>query len=260
MRAFPSLRLAWGLAVALALPGGMSAARAEWQWAVTPYFWAPDVTVDATLNEMDIGSTIEFASILDKADAAAILNFEGRKGRAGFFADAVYLSLADGPAPSGNPAVPAGTNVSAELDQLIAEAGGIFRLAGGAGSGLDLLFGARVIDLEVDARLDFPDPGPPADRVRTRDDQLLDVFGGLRYGGAISERWVWSLRGDVGAGDTDLTWQGILLFGLKLGKDLDNVLFLGYRHLAYEFEVHGSGITALDLRFTGPAVGFRFGF
>ena len=89
---------------------------------------------------------------------------------------------------------------------------------------------------------------------------LLDGFVGLRFGQDMSDRWLWSIRGDVGAGDTDLTWQGVLNFGLKLGEDRGNILFFGYRHLSYEIEEGNNGITERELEFSGPMIGFSFGF
>ncbi len=85
-------------------------------------------------------------------------------------------------------------------------------------------------------------------------------FVGLRYRDDISDRWLWSIRGDVGAGDTDLTWQGVLTLGAKLGEKRNKTLYFGYRHLAYEAEEGTSGITKRELNFSGPAVGFGFSF
>ena len=173
--------------------------------------------------------------------------------------DIVYLSLSDDQTRSGGPVIPAGTTIEAEMDQLIGELGGIYRLTGDDRR-LDLLFGARVMDVSIDVSLDFPSMSGIADRSRSSDETLLDGFIGLRYSQDISDRWLWSIRGDVGAGDTDLTWQGVLNFGVNFGKERGQTLFFGYRHLAYEVEEGNSGITEREIAFSGPEVGYSFSF
>ncbi len=229
----------------------------EWKWEIAPYVWFTDVGVDVSLNETDIvATTIDFGDIIDKADLGALVHFEGRKGRWGLFADVVYLSLSDDQTLSGG--IFAGTMIESEMDQLIGEVGGIYRLTGDD-RGLDLLFGARVMDVSIDVSLDFPAAGP-TDRSRSSDETLFDGFIGLRYSQDISDRWLWSIRGDVGAGDTDLTWQGVLNLGVNFGKERGQTLFFGYRHLAYEAEEGNNGITERQLDFSGPEVGYRFSF
>ena len=57
-----------------------------------------------------------------------------------------------------------------------------------------------------------------------------------------------------------MTWQGVLTFGVKLGKDYNKTLYLGYRHLVYEFDEGTIGITGRELEFSGPAIGFGFSY
>jgi hypothetical protein len=59
----------------------------------------------------------------------------------------------------------AGTTVESEMDQIIGEVGGIYRL-NGDDRGLDLLFGARVLDVSIDVSFDFPSMSGLADRSR----------------------------------------------------------------------------------------------
>jgi len=241
----------------IAAPG---AHAGEWEWEIVPYAWLSDVGVDVSLNESDIAdTTVDFSDIIDKADFGALLHFEGRKGRGGLFVDVVYLALSDDQTRSGDALIPAGTMIDSELDQLVGEAGGIYRLTGDE-RGLELLYGVRVMELSLGIDIDFPEGSLIEDRSRSSDETMLDGILGLRYGADISERWLWSIRGDIGAGDTDLTWQGVLTFGAKLGKKGNKTLYLGYRHLAWELKEGTNGITDRKLKFTGPAVGFGFSF
>ena len=246
--------------VVIVLVGAPGAHASDWEWEITPYAWMPDIGVDVSLNETDIAdTTIDFSDIIDKATFGALVHFEGRKGRAGLFVDVVYLALSDDKPVSGHLLIPDGTRLDSDLDLLLGEAGGIYRLTGDE-QGLDLLYGIRVMDAPLDISLDFPEGSLIEDRSRSSDETLLDGFLGLRYGADISDRWLWSIRGDVGAGDTDLTWQGALTFGVQFGKKRDKTLYFGYRYLAYEFEEGTDGITDRDIELLGPAVGFGFGF
>ena len=250
-------RLVVILVVAL---GTLQGARAdEWKWEVIPFLWAPDVGVDVSLNETDISPTVDFGEILERTDIGALVNFAGRKGRGGFFVDVVYLSVSDDRTNPGGGLIPAGTRSDAEYDQLVGEVGGVYRLTGDE-QGLDLIFGARLLEVSLDLGIDFPDTSILPDRTRSGDASLLDGFAGLRYRGDISERWHWSIRGDVGAGDTDLTWLGALTFGAKLGKSGNKTLYLGYRHLAYEFDRGSKPIKEFEVELSGPGVGFGFSF
>jgi hypothetical protein len=247
--------------VVVFLAGAPGAHAGEWEWEIAPYVWMADVGVDISLNETDIvDTTIDFSDILDNAEFGALLHFEGRKGRGGMFADVVYLALNHDLTTAGRLIIPDGTRLDTDYAQFTGEAGGIYKLTGDE-QGLDLLFGLRVMDVTIDLDLDFPDGSLIEDRTRSRDETLLDGFVGLRFGQGISDRWQWSIRGDVGAGESDLTWNGVLTFGVKFGKDRDKTLYLGYRHLAYEIEeANMEGIKDRDIEFTGPAVGFGFKF
>ena len=70
----------------------------------------------------------------------------------------------------------------------------------------------------------------------------------------FAERWDVSVYGDVGAGDSDLTWQLATLVGLHW--DVWGVA-AGYRILDYEFE---SGSDNMDVAFEGLLIGVEFRF
>jgi hypothetical protein len=234
-----------------------SAARAgEWEWELSPYVWATDVTFDTSVNDSSVVDTeADFSDLIDKVDVGAIVRFEGSRDRVGFFVDVFYVSLSDEKTVGGDKVIDTGATVETDLDQLIAEAGGFYRVAGDE-SGLDILFGARLLALSVDIDYEFPNI---ADRSLSEDSDLVDGFAGLRYRGRLGDRWLGMIRVDAGTGDTDLSWQGIGALGFSLGESRKNALWIGYRHLEYEQE-SGSGVTEVELAFSGFLLGFRFGF
>jgi hypothetical protein len=80
--------------------------------------------------------------------------------------------------------------------------------------------------------------------------------GAVRAGLIFAERWVLSLYGDVGAGDSDITWQVWGTLGYWCTENL--LIAGGYRHLAYEWD--GQGDDELDIQFSGPVLGVHFRF
>ena len=249
MRLFVSVCLiisSWGVAHA-----------GDWEWELSPYIWASAVTLNVSVNDMEVaGVEVAFKDLIDKADIGGLIHFEGQRGRGGFFIELVYLDLSDDNTITGAPLVPDGTITKSGLQQLIAEVGGFYQVHGDD-SGLEVLFGARLFDLSVDVTYDFPvDP----DYALASNQSLVDGFIGMRYQSAFAERWVWWLRGDAGTGGTDLSWQGVAGVGLKLGKDRDDTLWFGYRHLEFDDDAEDAGITDTEIVFSGPMFGYTFSF
>ena len=69
------------------------------------------------------------------------------------------------------------------------------------------------------------------------------------------------LRGDAGAGDSELAWNASALLGYHVGKQRQNIILFGYRHMEIEFKESGSGLTVqTDLTMSGPIAGFAIRF
>lgn len=116
---------------------------------------------------------------------------------------------------------------------------------------LDGVFGLRYINLKTDVTLDL---GPGAVIPVTDKSDLWDAVIGLRGRTNLSERWYITYYGDVGAGDSDLTWQALGGINYSFGR-LD--VGIGYRHLEWQLEKGG----LLDkLAISGPyaGIGYRF--
>jgi hypothetical protein len=247
----------FAVAVACTCGWGIGVGAADWEWTIAPYAWATDVSLDLSANnEPVLGADIGVSDILDKTDFVAMLHFEGRRGRAGFFVDGLYLSTSDEQTTTPAPPLPGGTHVDSEVDTRLYEAGGFYRLLEDRRV-LDVLGGARVIDL--DQQHDITLPGPLMQRTRlATSDTLLDGLVGLRFDQPFGERFDFLIRADVGAGDTDITWNGLGTFGLRLGQTGKYKLRLGWRHTYIETEERStSGIDVkTELTLTGPLVGF----
>ncbi|MFC1825261.1 hypothetical protein ACFL9T_21330, partial [Thermodesulfobacteriota bacterium] len=68
------------------------------------------------------------------------------------------------------------------------------------------------------------------------------------------EKWYMPFYGDIGAGDSDLTWQAEAGFGYKF-KHFDVVAT--YRYLDWDFEDNSA---VDDLNISGPLIGIKFVF
>lgn len=240
--------------VCLALAGSEVEAKQGWEWTFSPYFWLADMSVDVAIDDTPvIAEDIMAKDLIDKVEAVVPLHFEGRRGRGGFLLDLSYMDLGD------KLSVPGGPSIDADLQQTLLEVGGFYRPKGGD-SGLDILFGVRVFDIDLEMDITVP---PPVDLQTTQEvsENLTDGFVGLRHSGPIGKKWSYGVRGDIGAGDTDLALNGIVRIGYQVGKTGKYSLLLGWRYQKFEIEEEDGGSRVeTDLVMSGPGVGFLMKF
>ena len=63
----------------------------------------------------------------------------------------------------------------------------------------------------------------------------VNTFAHFKGLTTAADRWVVSLKGDVSAGGTDLTWTTQALVGWQFGARRQSGIFVGYRHRAMEY-------------------------
>lgn len=223
---------------------GNANAESEWNHTLVPlYLWASGIEGTTQLGPVTAPLSIEFSDALDNLDTTLTFHYEANKDKVGLFADVFHLSLnPEGALANG---VPAGIN----LTNNIVELGGIYRPDNT--NGLEVLLGLRWTDLEVDASI-----GPAPNRTLI-DSDWTDVFAGLRKTFDVSDNTSFTLRGDVGTGDSDLVWNAALLLNYRFNKTVS--MFGGYRWLDYDYET-GSGPErfSYDVTYQGPAIALRF--
>jgi hypothetical protein len=134
---------------------------------------------------------------------------------------------------------------------MLVEGAGFYRLSGDA-TGLDLIAGVRVTDVDVELEITLPGQANLSTSV-SASDTYTDGFAGLRHTSMLGNRWSLTLRGDVGAGDSDFAWNVSAYVGLHFGENNRFAVLGGYRHLEMELE---DGDVEVDLTMTGPALGF----
>jgi len=235
-------------------------AAEKWEWDITPYLWASSVHADLSLDgDPVLGADIKFKDLVDKVDLAGMVHFEGRRGKFGFFTDAIFISLTDEQTHSANPPVPGGTETDADVDLGMYEAGGFYRLKN-AVTGLDILYGIRVIDLSEDVTVTVPPP-ISATIDGSASDTYTDGIIGVRYSAPMGKRWYYAIRGDIGAGGTELAYNGVVSFGFLCDAKGKYNLRFGYRYFTTEVDTTENGLEVEnDLTLYGPYVGFGFVF
>ena len=220
----------------IAAVGFSGPASADWQWTITPYVWVPDAGLDATVNDRDVlGGEVQGVDLLSKIDMMFPLHLEGQSGRHGVLFDVLYLDLGGDPVVRDLPGILPGTvELEADFSATLLEVGGIYNPRGD-GSGFAVLYGTRIVDVGEDIQADFSSP-IFADRTYSIGGTLYDGMLGARWVGKLSERWTLRLRGDVSAGGTELTLNGLGGVGYSFGKDGRYTALAGYRYLEIELK------------------------
>ena len=116
-----------------------------------------------------------------------------------------------------------------------------------------------VIDEGVDLSLEitFSGPGPIGPIRRTSDKSFTDFMVGGRYTHLFNDRWLFNVRADMGAGDTESSWNALATVGWRFGGDLDKAVLFGWRHMELEVEEGGR---ETDVTMDGPIAGVNFRF
>jgi hypothetical protein len=239
----------------------------EWQFAAAIYGWLPDIGGN-TEFATGAGSSIDVdvSTILDHLKMTGQGAFEIQKGQWGAFTDVVYLDVGDSTSRTrgleiGGQPLPGSIQARAEFDlkSVIWTLAGSYRSVASPAATLDWLAGARLISMDQDLDWEFtgtfgPVTPPPLTGSRGASADQWDAIVGIkgRFGFGADHNWVMPFYFDVGAGDSDLTWQGMLGFGYQFGW---GDLGVAWRYLDYDLPSDGP---IADLNFNGPALGATF--
>ena len=269
-----AIRISTALRVVSAVTLGLFAAASraqdqDWQFALTPYLWLPNVEAVGTSDTPPGGGgqpAFEVGPVdyLEHLDFVLMLAGEARKEDWILRADVVYVdfgnersSVKSVSGPGGVVEIPVNTGTTSSISGLQWQATIGYLFVSQPGLSLEVLGGLRYLDLTMDLEWQFDGPLdllPQSGRV-SQGAQPLDVIVGARARFGFGDgNWFAPVHVDVGTGDSDLTWQ--LLAGVGYTFSWGDVL-LAYRHLEYEQE-DGDLLEGLSL--SGPALGASFRF
>ncbi len=215
------------------------AQASEWNWSITPYLWGSGVSLSAEVNDREpgIGQEIDFSDLMDKLKSHSLVGSRASAASSGFFADVFLVDFGDDNKTFDlGGSLPGQVVAETNLAFTIFEVGGIYNPKGD-GKGVALLYGARMLDLDMklDAQYDF-DGGSTEGRDYGLNKALWDALIGVRYLGDLGDRWRYNLEADVSSGGTDLTWNAQAGVGYAYGKHRQHAVIAGYRYMDIDIE------------------------
>ena len=264
------LALAAVLSCAGVLSSGSAAAQSlsdEWRFRAFIYLWGAQINGAAMFPGGNTANfDMSFGTILDHLKMAGMGTLEAQKGRWGAFTDVIYMNVGatgtktrdgtiDGvPLPVGVTAN-AGVGIKAWVWTLA----GSYRVQSSQDLDMDVFAGARLLWLQPLLTYNFnfdvgPFAGPSRVGSRTVTEQNWDAIVGVkgRVGIGASREWFVPYYVDIGTGESDLTWQGLV--GIGYAFSWGDVV-ASWRYLDYNFK---SSSKVNDLKMNGPLLGVAF--
>lgn len=258
------------IAMALVLlPAGTFAEEAgggksDWQFGASIYGWFPDISGQTAFTPPS-GSgefTVDIGDILENLEFTMMGMVDIHKGRWGVVTDLIYMDV--GASQSGihemgglPPDVAADVNL--DLTSWIWTTAGSFRAVETPSLVMNVIAGVRYLDIEQALSWNLTGnigPIPPEDHSGSITvelanwDAIAGVRGRLAFGRGKALFIPYEF--DVGAGDSDLTWQGAAGLGYSFGWWEIAAL---WRYLYYDLS---SENPIDDMNFGGPVAGVSF--
>jgi len=257
------------LAAAAMLPTVAAAQqRADaWQWEASLYGYFPTIGGTTKFPAPTGGSSIDVnaSDIIDSLKFTFMGTLGAQSNTWGFFTDVLYLDVGGDKSNtrdfSINGGLPAGVTSSGSLDlkSTLWTTALTYRVSRDPKSTMDLFIGARLADISQSLNWQFTgavESIPVLNRQGTQSsdvtnwDGIIGVKGRVSFGDKGEWFVPWYL--DVGTGDSDLTWQGIVGVGYKFGW---GDVFAAWRYIDYKMK---SGKPIEDLNLNGGAIGVTF--
>lgn len=240
----------------------------DWQHAILLYGWGASISGQTTFGSGGNGQGVEssdidigFSDLLDGVSFAFMGSYHARKNRWSILADVIYLDLSGKNqlnlfSPIGERPTDVTTEVKTGLEGLVVQLGGGYNLYHRERTTMDFIFGTRYLDVSLDVLLRFdlglPNLNPTLSASVSKD--YWDAIVGFKGNIGLGDRWYIPYYADVGAGDSDLTWQATAGVAFKAADWADIALL--YHHMAWDIP----GVVIKDLEFSGPALGVVFRF
>ena len=257
------------LAIGMALPcAAIAQSNDDWQFRALIYGYFPDIGGTTQFPNRAGGGSInvDASTLIDNLKFTFMGTFEAQKGRWGFMTDLIYLNVGGSNNNTRNVSVdghplPIGvsTNLDLDLKGAVWELAGTYQAVANKEASVDILAGARLLDLKESLGYSFTgDVGPIVGPGRSGSsevkvsywDAIIGAKGKFSFGG--NGEWFVPWYVDVGTGQSDLTWQAIGGLGYKFSW---GSVVGGWRYLDYKFK---SGSAVESLNFSGPMVGAVF--
>lgn len=270
MHTSPSRKLAGPVLAAALAAGSPLAVQAQatddpWQFEVSLYGWFPGISGTTSFPPSGSGPRIDVSmgDVLDALKFAFFGTFEARKGPWGVWTDLAYADLGASHGTTltvrqpNQPPVNVRANADLDIKTWIWTVAGLYGLKNDREGTMDLLFGARLLDMTNTLNWSLAGPGPIAPNgTKEVSDSYWDGIVGLKGRALLGDerKWFVPFYVDVGTGQSKLTWQ--VNAGLGYQFDWGSVLAT-WRYMDYDFS---SSSHVQSLSFSGPTIGVVFKF
>lgn len=235
-----------------------------WQFSASIYGWIPSLSGDVIFPVESGGSSVGASTedVLDALNMAFMGTFGAKKGQWGVWSDLVYADFGGDKQGShdftfnGLP-VSVSADMSLDMKMLVWTAAGTYELAKSPANTTDLVFGARLLEVEASLGWTLNGSGPVGlshSGSADVDDSLWDAIVGVKgvaYLGA-EKKWFIPYYADIGAGQSDLTWQVNAGIGYRYNW---GAVVASYRYLDYDMK---SGGALETLTASGPLIGVNW--
>ncbi len=228
-----------------------------WDHSLAVYLWAAGISGTTASGT---GIEVDFDTITDNLSFGAMGTYMGRKGKWSMLADVIYLDLSHDEQFNLVPPVGPGTGVildsSLDFTSWVVNVVGGYNVYDREGTTTDLVFGVRYLDLASDLFLNLSVGSPDISESMSISlgGDVWDAIVGARGVISLGDRWFLPWGANVGAGDSDLTWQAMAGIGFKASSWAD--IALTYRYLKWEMDNDAID----DLALSGPLLGVIFRF
>ncbi len=225
-----------------------SAVADDWETLVEAYMWVPTVE---TVSSDGSSSEISRQTILEDLDMGAMAAVGVTNSRWTFMSDFIYFDISDS---FNAPLADGETLKDLALEAWIVTPTIGYRIVNDERNVLEVHAGARYIWIDIGTKVEFSDPKPDGTQQDSDGDSHWDGVVGVVGRYSLSDQWYVPYSANVGAGDSDSTFQLNAGLAYRL-QNFDAVL--GWRYLDYDF---GSDTAVKELKVNGPYAGLVWRF
>lgn len=213
---------------------------------LTLYGWLPTLDARLTIKVPNEADETAEASIIDSLDSVIMGSYSLRQDEWSLFADFIYLKVS-GDTEGLNPNVNLDLGLTTKLYSLY----GGYNIIETASSDLNFIAGLRYLGLSLDIERRG---GLIANGTLSASIDNYDAVMGLSGTQTFGENWYMPYQFDIGAGDSDLTYQARVGIAYKMSW---GDIIATYRYIHYE---KGDSLLIENYTIHGPKLGVVFHF
>jgi hypothetical protein len=234
-------------------PSGGSSWTSGWEFTVTPYLWGSALSGDLGVVRAipPVGVDIRPWELLRHLHFAVMGAIEADKDRFIAVSDNIYAYVGFSDHITIRDVDFLRATVAPKMFITTNDVG--YRLANGPVS-IDVLLGFRLYDIRPGIQLFGPNRSFVGQQTHTWADPLF----GLRFKGHLSDKWSWSVWGDVGGTDTSTNLSGQVFGSVQYAFARNWTAVAGWRYLHTQFS-NDQGFV-FNTQMNGPLLGASFRF